>query len=84
MDEGRRYRFRPGAVGYTRGHRVVLALVLGVALVLVVVGVLAAVLRAWGVAAIALGAAGIALGAAGVTIGLITLLARTNAKPPPT
>ena len=73
MDHDRRYRFRPGAVGFTRGQ--LLAVVIGLAIALA--DIVALALRAWG-------PAGIMLGSAGVTISFTTLLAYANRAQPPT
>lgn len=73
MDHDRRYRFRPGAVGFTRGQLVVVI----IALVVAVAGVLALI------AGSELAAGGL-MGAAGATIGFTTLLARSNGGPPST
>ena len=73
MNQGRRYRFRPGAVGFTRGQLLTVTIALAIALA----GIVALALRAWG-------PAGIMLGAAGVTISFTTLLAYVNRAQPPT
>lgn len=73
MDQPRRYRLRPGAVGFTRSQLIVVI----IALVVAVAGLVALILRAWLIA-------GGLMGAAGVSIGFTTLLAHANSEPPPT
>lgn len=73
VDQPRRYRLRPGAVGFTRSQLIVVI----IALVVAVAGLVALILRAWLIA-------GGVMGAAGVSIGFTTLLAHANSEPPPT
>lgn len=73
MDEPRRYRFRPGAVSFSRTQ--------------FTVAIIALLMAAAGVVALVVGeqliAAGL-LGSAGATMGFTTFIARNNVRPPPT
>lgn len=71
MDQPRRYRFRPGAISFSRGQFAVAI----IALLVAVAGVVVLVLGDELIAAMMLGTAGAAMG-------FITLLARTGSRPP--
>lgn len=71
MEQPRRYRFRRGAVGFSRGQLTVVI----IALVVAAAGVLALIMGA------ELAAGGL-MGAAGATIGFTRLLARGGGTPP--